>query len=165
MMAVEAGFPAEHASVPEARRFVQKALTGWGAEVFEWAAVTLVSELASNAVLHARTGFRVQVQVEEDVLRLAVSDESLRLPLSRHYGLEATTGRGLRLVRELSDRDGVELLATGKTVWCELHAVAAGSRGGADIGLALDADDEDVAAFLAEFGEPEEPTARYQGAA
>ncbi|MGZ4596530.1 MAG: ATP-binding protein [Actinomycetes bacterium] len=164
MSEAEATFTAKHTDVAAARRFVTNVLTGWNAAVFDWSAVTLVSELATNAVLHARTGFTVTLRLTGDVLRLAVSDQSNRLPQQRHYGLDATTGRGMHLLRDLAASNGVDVTALGKTVWCELRA-SAGSGAGEDgaaltVFLAASADaapDEDLGAFLADLGPGQQP--------
>ena len=124
MPQTEATFTADDRQVSAARRFVVQALQEWGAERFEWAATALVSELATNAVLHARTGFTVTVRLVDDVLRIAVADMSARLPQQRAYGVDAATGRGLVLMDDLSDAHGVDLSAGGKSVWCELRVGA-----------------------------------------
>lgn len=48
-------WPGITADIGEARRFVRRTLSSWGASDFEWAASLVVSELATNAVLHAGT--------------------------------------------------------------------------------------------------------------
>lgn len=116
----EATFTADDRQVSAARRFVVQALQEWGAERFEWAATALVSEMATNAVLHARTGFTVSLRLVDDVLRISVADMSSRLPQQRAYGLDAATGRGLVLMDDLSDAHGVDAAPGGKSVWCEL---------------------------------------------
>lgn len=144
----EATFGADHRNVSAARAFVKRTLAEWDATAFEWAAVTLVSELATNAVLHARTSFTVVLRLTDDLLRISVSDESVRLPQQRNYGTDATTGRGLHLLHDLSSSDGVEVTAGGKTVWCELRA-------GQGAGTGEPVDSGALAAFLS--GEPLAP--------
>jgi anti-sigma regulatory factor (Ser/Thr protein kinase) len=119
---VEETFSAEPRNISAARRFVTDTLAAWDAAAFEWAAVAAASELATNAVLHARTRFTLSLHLDDDVLRLAVSDHSLRLPRPRSFGALAATGRGLTLVHALSAAHGVESTASGKTVWCEVRA-------------------------------------------
>jgi anti-sigma regulatory factor (Ser/Thr protein kinase) len=119
---VEETFSAEPGNVSAARRFVSDTLAAWDAAAFEWAAVTAASELTTNAVLHARTAFTVSLRLQNNLLRLAVSDESVRLPNQRDYGSRATTGRGLDVVSALSSAHGIESTATGKTVWCDVRA-------------------------------------------
>ena len=122
MPRVEETFSAEPHNISAARRFVTDTLAAWDAGSFEWAAVTAVSELTTNALLHARTGFTVSLRLDDDLLRLAVTDQSLRMPQQRVYGAKATTGRGMNLVYALSAAHGVESTSAGKTVWCEVRA-------------------------------------------
>ena len=84
-------------------------------------ALLLVSELVSNAILHARSTIRLTATSEASHLRVEVTDESARLPLARYYSPDATTGRGLHLVDRLADSWGFDTLGpAGKTVWFEL---------------------------------------------
>ena len=101
-------------------------------EAIEVAAL-LITELVTNAVLHARTPIVVVVESSPGVVFLAVNDEAAGDPIARDYGVDAATGRGIKLVRELSSRWGVERLDPGKRVWCEITFPTAESR--ADGGL------------------------------
>ncbi len=104
------------------RRFISDALAAWGASEYEDTAQLLVSELVTNAILHARTDVTVRLDLSPARLRLEVTDASVRRPVTRRYSLEATTGRGLTLIDALAGRWGVESHHPGKTVWCELLA-------------------------------------------
>ena len=115
---ISRAFPAELGSVAEARRFVREAL----AELPEDACygVTLVvSELATNALLHAATGFEVSVQRDGNV-RLTVADGDPAPPVRRDVSPTDTSGRGLHLIEQLCIRWGVEPVDGGKCVWCEV---------------------------------------------
>jgi anti-sigma regulatory factor (Ser/Thr protein kinase) len=118
---IEETFSAEPRNISAARRFVTDTLAAWDAESFEWAAVAATSELATNALLHAGTGFTVSLRLHDDLLRLAVTDQSVRLPRQRGNGTQAATGRGLNLVYALSAAHGVEATPVGKTVWCDVR--------------------------------------------
>lgn len=142
----EVTLPAEASSVPTARHFVESVLTGWGLPDQGWTAALLISELSANCTLHARTSFTVSVDLHDDEVRLAVTDGSVRAPAVRDYGTTATTGRGLRLVEELSNGWGVDLRGDGKTVWAVLRANAEGTADDDDAETDLDA-------LLAAFGE------------
>lgn len=133
-------FPADPASPAAARREVEAVLTSWDATGLVWAATTVVSELATNAVLHARTPFTVAMSLQGDVLRVEVSDRSLRRPQPRTYDDEATTGRGLALLAALAGDTGVDLTDGGKTIWCELTPTG---TGGARSGGRPDAADDE----------------------
>jgi anti-sigma regulatory factor (Ser/Thr protein kinase) len=145
MPTAEAELPAEAHSARAARRFVAGALSDWqAAPEYETNAALLLSELVTNAVLHARTGVTVRIMLNDHVLRLEVDDGSPRLPFRRHYSLRATTGRGLALVDSLSRRWGVESRGDGKTIWCELDASAAMPELSDDVDLADFPDLEDT---------------------
>src|SRR4051794_39836075 len=112
--------PALTESVPAARRFVMEALTGLDAAGACDDAVGLVSELATNAVIHARTPYTIVVSRDGDTVRVGVHDLSAVIPRRRAYGLDATTGRGLRLVASMSSDWGIEAESGGKVVWFEM---------------------------------------------
>lgn len=143
----EVTLPGATSSVPTARRFVESLLTSWGHADLGWAAAMCVSELAGNCALHARTDFTIRVHLTDDVLRIEVSDGSLRVPAQRSYGEEATTGRGLRLVEAYASSWGVETSASGKTVWIVLEPPAAAGGDGED------AEAADLDALLSSFGD------------
>ena len=148
--------PCDPSSVPTARRFVLRTLEAWGYDDAGWAAAQIVSELASNCALHARTEFDVRLVDQGGALRLEVRDGSPARVRPRRYSDSSTTGRGLRLVESLSRSWGVELSDPGKTVWVALQT-------GAEAGDALDLDDEvDLDALLDAFGEDDpEPTTTH----
>jgi anti-sigma regulatory factor (Ser/Thr protein kinase) len=111
----------EPSSVPAARHFVSKVLASSGADDEVWVAAQVTTELATNAVVHAATAFVVRVDVDEDYVRIAVTDRKpLATAARRHFSVDSTTGRGLRLVASLSTSWGVETSDTTKTVWCEI---------------------------------------------
>jgi anti-sigma regulatory factor (Ser/Thr protein kinase) len=108
------------ASVRAARRFVAKTLSSWGHDDAVWDAQLVVSELATNAVLHAGTPFTVRLTLQGRKVRLEVDDGVSRAPRERRFGPDATTGRGIGLVAEVSASWGVSMRPGGKSVWCEL---------------------------------------------
>ena len=151
MAAASTTFPAEASSVPAARRFVRSALEGLGLDAAYQAAEMLVSEVVTNAVLHARTEFTISVLREGDVVRVSVMDLSPAVPKQRAYGTDSTTGRGLRLVATLSVAWGVERSLRGKTVWFEVLAAGDADR----VVEPWDAD-VDLDALLAGFDDADE---------
>jgi anti-sigma regulatory factor (Ser/Thr protein kinase) len=112
--------PADLSSVSQARNFLRHALADWAVEGFELAAPQVLTELATNAALHARSAYTVHLQLDGGHLLVEVSDSSRMMPQQRHYGTGATTGRGISLIQALSEAWGVESSPTGKTVWCRV---------------------------------------------
>lgn len=122
---VRADFPADPSSAARARRFVEATLHTWSCDTLLDSAVLLVSELVSNAVLHAGTPIVVVLRREEGRLRAEVRDGSTRLPTAKHYSSLSGTGRGLLLLDRIADQWGAGPDGTGKIVWFELDSSAA----------------------------------------
>lgn len=128
-------FLPDPASTREARRRVSDALEAAALEAAAATAALVVSELATNAVIHARTPFEVRVRMVGNLIRIEVHDGSPRRPTQRLFSDEATSGRGLRLVQSLCPSWGVEVDADGpgKTVWAEVPVPEAGAQGFFDL--------------------------------
>ncbi len=110
-------FRATPGSVGAARRFVEK--LGRGHPDSPVAAL-LTSELATNAVVHARTPFEVTASVTDLGVRVEVSDGSDVVPDPAMLpGPFDERGRGLVLVAALAAAWGCEPTAGGKVVWFE----------------------------------------------
>lgn len=107
-------------SARDARRFLRTFLAGRGldGDVTEAAELAL-SEVVTNAVVHAHTDFHVTLSLDDvGLLRVEVRDENPQLPVQRGYGRQATTGRGMGLVAAYVSDCGVDAHARdGKTVW------------------------------------------------
>jgi anti-sigma regulatory factor (Ser/Thr protein kinase) len=111
----------------QARRFVRDRLRLLGVESLTDSAELGVSELVTNACLHARTEITVGLHLlESGAVRIEVSDDSPRQPRKQAFNPMATTGRGLRLLSAYGTW-GVEDAVGGKTVWFQ-PASAAASR-------------------------------------
>jgi len=111
-------FAPRPASVAELRSFLRASLTG-EEEVQD--ALWLASEIATNAVLHARSAFQVTLEERADVLRVAISDDNSTVPAVAASDASATSGRGLTSIEAVADRWGIDSLpGSGKTVWFEL---------------------------------------------
>ena len=112
--------PPTTASVPVARRFVRSRLVDGAADVDT--AALLVSEVVTNAILHARTTVTLTVDVDDDVVRITVRDGSPARPQLHAFAPTSTTGRGLRLLDRLARRWGVDAdpVTGGKIVWFEV---------------------------------------------
>jgi len=127
---VHAELPAHARSVREARVLVRDALRAWDLPHLEDVATLLVSELATNALLHARTGFAVEAVLHGGVLRVMVLDCSPAMPHPRRHSLQAGTGRGLRMIDTLAGSWGSQTSADpwSKGVWFELPTAPTAGR-------------------------------------
>jgi hypothetical protein len=115
-------FPWSGRGPTDARRFVTDTLFAWGrADLIDDAAV-ITTELAANAVLHARTDFTVTIARRPDgTIRVAVRDASILPPRRRQPGPYDGSGRGLGLVEAIAAGWGSDILADGKVVWAQLR--------------------------------------------
>ena len=129
----ELALPPEARSAGIARRFLSATLASWDADGYSDTGSLLLSELVTNAALHAGTEIVVRVCLTSTGLRLEVADRSDRRPVIRHYSAQATTGRGLGMIDYLAERWGVVPEASGKTVWAELVDERARARPDAEI--------------------------------
>jgi anti-sigma regulatory factor (Ser/Thr protein kinase) len=109
--------PATARSVSQGRHFVLGVLAGWSFDDFSDTAALLTSELIANAVMHARTAIDVTVEcLDGRDLVVSVRDGSPHLPSPRSASADATNGRGLALLEQLTASWDVSGDATGKTV-------------------------------------------------
>ncbi|GGT29108.1 hypothetical protein GCM10010254_57150 [Streptomyces chromofuscus] len=117
-------FPREAQSVAVARQFVHLALVELKLpDLADWAEL-ITSELASNAVRHARhDSFRVTVRrLGATRVRVAVIDKSRDLPELVAPCDDDEHGRGLALVDAFSAQWGTDPLNWGKRVWADLES-------------------------------------------
>jgi anti-sigma regulatory factor (Ser/Thr protein kinase) len=106
-------------SVPVARQFARRAAGDSSADLETL--VLLVSEVVTNAVLHARSTIQLDIRPARDVVRVEVRDASPLEPRVHHFHLTSGTGRGLRMLEQLARRWGVEADPRGGTVvWFEV---------------------------------------------
>jgi anti-sigma regulatory factor (Ser/Thr protein kinase) len=118
---VSADFPAQACAAADARRLVADTVRRWGHQHRLVADAELVAtELAANAIIHARMPFRVSVHRFGPAVRIAVHDRATALPAVLEADPARLTGRGMSLIGAISRRWGVELTPDGKTVWTEL---------------------------------------------
>ena len=117
-MSVACVLPPAPESVSAARRFVTESLTGLPDDTLH-AAALVVSELATNCVLHAGSEFRISVQPGTARIRIEVSDSGGGNVRLRHPTPSEAHGRGLQIVDALADAWGTVIdPADGhKTVW------------------------------------------------
>ncbi|HKG49420.1 MAG TPA: ATP-binding protein [Actinomycetales bacterium] len=105
-----------------ARAFLARVCTDWQLEAVVEEARLLVSELVTNAVVHAGGAAEVTLQRLGDQLTIAVRDGADVPPVHRDADLMEEGGRGLHLVEALSTADGTYPRPEGgKVVWCTVH--------------------------------------------
>jgi len=105
--------------VTAARHFVREVLGDRPREVVE-AAELMTSELATNCVRHAHSDFELAIHDSRREIRVEVSDDGEGEPMLRSPGPHEQSGRGLRIVEELSDAWGTIPQTNGKRVWFTL---------------------------------------------
>ncbi|MCU1538540.1 MAG: regulatory protein [Humibacillus sp.] len=115
-------------SVPAARHFVVEVLRAWGDDGIVPDAAIVASELATNALLHAGSPFRIVLDRRADRVRIGVEDGARELPSLRAGGSEQLDGRGVALIEALSARWGSTPVLTGKVVWAEVSRVPSSPR-------------------------------------
>ncbi len=110
----------EPPAVARTRRTVRATLGDWGLSRLEETAELLTSELVTNALLYTEGPISVRLMRDRTLL-CEVYDNSETVPRLRAASVDDDGGRGLRLVKELSNRWGTRRTTTGKTVWFELR--------------------------------------------
>jgi PAS domain S-box-containing protein len=141
-------------AVPAARRFTVEALAHLDEDVVD-AAGLVVTELATNAVLHGSAPFRLVVSSQaEGGARIEVHDSSRAVPVRPRPGGDGMTGRGLALVDAVAADWGVMATEEGKYVWAEL------TRGSVNL---AEPGEVDLDALLAGFEDwPDEVAERFE---
>ena len=84
-----------------------------------------VSEVVTNAVLHARSAATMTVRRSADILRVEVRDDDPTPPVRQPHSTTATTGRGLRILDDLTVRWGSRPTGAGKVVWFDFDLAVA----------------------------------------
>jgi len=123
----------------KARRFVSEVLREWNVGELTDSANLIVTELATNAMLHARSGFTVSMAQTGSVVRIAVGDTASAVPQRARGGAAALVGRGIPIIEALAARWGHLALEEGKLVWADLsaHMSGASQNGAADRSLSI----------------------------
>jgi len=111
---------AQPASVGRARRLVIEALRAWALDDLIDDATLLVSEVVTNAVLHAGTEVGITIRRAGNGVRIEVADGSPITPTPRNYDGGAVTGRGLQILRSTASGWGSTVTASGKVVWFDV---------------------------------------------
>ncbi|HEX2774872.1 MAG TPA: SpoIIE family protein phosphatase [Micromonosporaceae bacterium] len=122
--------PAEPTGPGRVRQWMSTLLAEWQVpEPVVGAAVLCTSELTTNALLHAGTPARVEIDLSAERLLVSVADSGTRGTVTRaHTDALSSRGRGIGLIEELSDAWGTDPSVRGSTVWFEMLIPAAGKR-------------------------------------
>lgn len=108
----------EAGSALAARRFVRQHLVSHALPSMADDVELVVSELATNALTHARSRFRISLCLSGQNLMLEVTDDCPGLPQRVRPSALDTTGRGVFITERLSSAWGVRSMpGKGKTVW------------------------------------------------
>ncbi len=125
--------PAQPSSVGAARRLIRGWLIDAGRAELADDAELAVSEIVTNALLHAGTSVELSARMDVGFVRVEVTDGSSHLPRSRDFDTVSGTGRGLKLLDRTVARWGAERRGAGKVVWFELGDLTASTaEGGID---------------------------------
>ena len=110
-------FPPVPSSVREARQFVTESLADTGVDA--WAARLLVSELATNAVVHANTDYEVRIGSRDATVRIEVVNDAPEFVVAAREPSE-DSGRGIATVDAVASDWGTDIQPDKKVVWFEL---------------------------------------------
>jgi serine phosphatase RsbU (regulator of sigma subunit)/anti-sigma regulatory factor (Ser/Thr protein kinase) len=124
--------PAEPTGPGRVRQWMSSLLVNWAVpEAVVGAAVLCTSELTTNALLHAGTPARVEIDLSAERLLVSVADSGTRGTVARaHTDTLSSRGRGLGLIDQLSDAWGTDPSVRGSTVWFEM-LISTGARAAA----------------------------------
>jgi anti-sigma regulatory factor (Ser/Thr protein kinase) len=112
--------------VAAARRFVRSQLESWDYDMPADALELIVSELATNALVHADSDVQLRLREFADHIGLEVIDSDTAPPIpsfmvvSDEDGRDSEHGRGLVIVDALVSAFGSSPNGRGKTVWVEV---------------------------------------------
>ncbi len=105
------------------RRFVERTFGEWGVSSCVDDVLLLVTELVTNAVVHAGTEVELTLEARPDAVFASVGDRysARSLPTEARVPRDdSESGRGIFLVHAISTRWGVEHTGFGKHVWFEV---------------------------------------------
>ena len=115
-MSPERRFPNAPDGVRDARAFVAHTLRGADPNALD-EAVLMVSELATNAVVHTTSPFTIGIDRSDHEVRISVTDQGGGTPRLRRAASTDTNGRGLGIVAAFALAWGVDQRTDSKTVW------------------------------------------------
>ena len=110
-------------SVTAARRQVSDVLRRWSFHDLLNDVAVAVTELVTNAVLHAGSDVSVGIARAPGRVRIVIGDASEIRPERRMTDPLALSGRGMRMVDDMADAWGCDVVEGGKLIWVDLsHA-------------------------------------------
>ncbi|MFD8819064.1 SpoIIE family protein phosphatase [Streptomyces sp. NPDC059627] len=112
-------FPAETEAVAKARDAVSGQLAAWALDELAFTTELVVSELVTNAILHASGTVHLRLIRDDAVLVCEVGDAGNTQPRVRRAKDMDEGGRGLFIVSQCTDRWGCRYGRQGKTIWTE----------------------------------------------
>jgi anti-sigma regulatory factor (Ser/Thr protein kinase) len=116
MTTSRARFPYDPTSVSAARHYVESRLGGLPVEVRDRVKL-MVSEVATNAVKHAGSGFDLTLKVTGTEVKVEIRDHGPGRPTRRDPPPTQPNGRGLMIVEAVSASWGIKQHRDGSTVW------------------------------------------------
>jgi anti-sigma regulatory factor (Ser/Thr protein kinase) len=117
--------PCEVSSVGDARGALRSMLEEAGSCLDESdAAAMVITELLSNAIIHADGAddqIEVVIESSDRQIHIEVTDHNTRAPVQRQVDVDAAAGRGLTIVGALSTAWGWDRVdGDGNRVWCDV---------------------------------------------
>ena len=118
--AVDRLFIATPSAPSRVRTFVREALCAWDdVKLFDVAGI-IAAELATNAIVHARSPFRVSLTRSRATIRISVQDACVTPPSHLDHDRSRIGGRGIAIVAALAHAWGTQPDARGKVVWADV---------------------------------------------
>jgi Histidine kinase-like ATPase domain len=139
-------YPPDPAILASARSFAADRLRALDRTGVRDEVELLLTELITNAIIHARTDIEVRLEPSGAGVRVEVIDDNPTMPAAGTLTAAALSGRGLMLVQSMSTRWGAHNNVNGgKTVWFEVvpDAVESPSVDDVDALLAMWGDSAD----------------------
>ncbi|GLW89325.1 ATP-binding SpoIIE family protein phosphatase [Actinokineospora globicatena] len=103
-----------------ARSFTSEHLELWGLTALTDRAVTITSELVTNAIKHTGTPAVLRLHADARRLSIDVSDHGSTQPRTLPAALDDEHHRGLHIVESFATRWGTRATHDGKLVWAEI---------------------------------------------
>ena len=125
---LEVELPPAATTPADARQIARQACRDWGIPNAADDVSLVVSELVTNAVVHAKTPLILAIEREGPTLAVAVGDGQPAAPWLTAQSPESSGGRGIALVSRLSTNWGVVRTVLGKTVWASLNVAPTSSE-------------------------------------